>query len=120
LLSLLLLRLKVMKRHLRRVGMLTVEMIHATKGRNVMLPKTLNHLMGKISNQKTGFNDVTWGKTTCKYVRLILKAYKKKPENFDEIITCAKEFSKKSCHAKDDAGSVDGNALRRTTTSMRS
>jgi hypothetical protein len=33
-----------------------------------------------------------------------LKAYKKKPEKFDEIIIHAKEFSKKSCHADDGAG----------------
>src|ERR1700722_14267345 len=81
-------------------------MIHAAKGRNVTLPKTLNHLTGKISNRQTGFNDITWGKTTCKYVRSISKAYKRKPQKFDEIITRAKEFSKKSRHA----GGADGDA----------
>jgi hypothetical protein len=89
---------------------LTVEMIHAAKGRNVTLPKTLNHSTGKISNRQTGFNDITWGETTRKYVRSISKAYKKKPEKFDEIIICAKEFSKKSCCADDGAGSADGDA----------
>ena len=91
-------------------GTLTVEMIHAAKGKNVTLPKTLNHSTGKISNRQTGFNDITWGETTCKYVRSISKAYKKKPEKFDEIITRAKEFSKKSRRADDGAGGADGDA----------
>ena len=93
-------------------GTLTVEMIHATKGNNVTLPKTLNHLTGKIFNQQTGFNDITWGETTCKYVRLISKAYKKKPEKFDKIIIHAKEFSKKSRRADDGAGGADGDATK--------
>ena len=91
-------------------GTLTVEMIHAAKGRNVTLPKTLNHSTGKISNWQTGFNDITWGETTRKYVRSISKAYKKKPEKFDEIITRAKESSKKSRRADVGAGGADGNA----------
>ena len=91
-------------------GTLTVEMIHAAKGRNVTLPKTFNHSTGKISNRQTGFNDITWGETTRKYVRSISKAYKKKPEKFDEIITCAKEFSKKSHRADVGAGGADDNA----------
>jgi hypothetical protein len=91
-------------------GTLTVEMIHAAKGRNVTLPKTLNHSTGKISSRQTGFNDITWGGTTRKYVRSISKAYKKKPEKFDEIITRAKEFSKKNRRANDSAGSADGDA----------
>ncbi len=81
--------------------MLTIEIIHTAKGRNVTLPKTLNHSTGKISNQQTGFNDVTWGPTTCKYVKSISKVYKKKPEKFNKIIACAKEFSKKSHHANE-------------------
>ena len=86
-------------------------MIHAAKGRNVTLPKTLNHSTGKISNRQTGFNDITWGETTRKYVKSIAKAYKKKPEKFDEITTCAKEFSKK-CRRADDGtgGEPDGDA----------
>ena len=91
-------------------GTLTIEMIHTAKGRNVTLPKTLNHSTGKISNRQTGFNDITWGETTRKYVRSISKAYKKKPEKFDEIITRAKEFSKKSRRADDgDATEEDDN-----------
>jgi hypothetical protein len=86
-------------------------MIGAAKGRNVTLPKTLNHSTGKISNRQTGFNDVTWGPMTRKYVKSISKAYKKKPEKFNEIIACAKEFSKKSHHADGGAGGApDGNA----------
>ena len=70
-------------------------MIHTAKGRNVMLPKMLNHSMGKISNRQTGFNNITWGPTTHKYVKSISKAYKKKPCKFDKIIACTKESSKK-------------------------
>jgi hypothetical protein len=66
--------------------------------------------MGKISNRQTGFYNITWGKTTHKYVRSILKAYKKKPEKFNEIITHTKEFSKKSRRADDGAGGADGDA----------
>ena len=86
-------------------------MIHATKGWNMTLPRTLNHSTGKISNHQTGFNDITWGETMRKYVRSILKAYKKKPEKFVKIITCAKEFSRKSCHANNGTGGADGNAI---------
>jgi len=86
-------------------------MIHTAKGRNVTLPKTLNHSTGKISNQQTEFNDVTWGPITHKYVKSISKAYKKKPEKFNKIIACAKEFSKKSHHANDSTGdALDGYA----------
>ena len=92
-------------------GTLTTEMIHTAKGRNVTLPKTLNHSTGKVSNRQTGFNDVTWGPTTRRYVKSISKAYKKRPEKFDEIITCAKEFSKKSHRTDDGTGDApDGDA----------
>jgi len=50
------------------------------------------------------------GETTRKYVRSISKAYKKKPEKFDKIITRGKESSKKSHRADVGAGSADGNA----------
>ena len=79
-------------------------MIQAAKGRKVTLPKTLNHSTDKISTRKTGFNDITWGETTRKYVRSISKAYKKKPEKFDKIIASTKDFSKKSHHTDDGTG----------------
>ncbi|KAI0249276.1 hypothetical protein BJV78DRAFT_1362940 [Lactifluus subvellereus] len=92
-------------------GTLTIEMIHAAKGRNVTLPRTLNYSTGKISNRQTGFNDITWGETTRKYAKSITKAYKKKSGRFDEIITHAKEFSKMSRRTDDSAsGAPDGNA----------
>jgi len=79
-------------------------MIQAAKGRNVTLPKTLNRSTGKISTRQTGFNDITWGETTHKYVRSISKAYKKKPEKFDKIIASTKDFSKKSHRTDDGTG----------------
>ena len=85
---------------------LTVDMIHNSKGRNVTLPKTLNHSTGKKSNHQTGFNDVTWGIATRNYVKSISKAYKKRPEKFNEIVSFAKESTKKSCHADDGAGNA--------------
>jgi hypothetical protein len=85
-------------------------MVHAAKGRNVTLPKTLNPSTGKISSRQTGFNDITWGETTRRYVRSISKAYRKKPEKFDEIIARAKDISKKSRRTDDDTGTPDGDA----------
>ncbi|KAI0245056.1 hypothetical protein BJV78DRAFT_1289384 [Lactifluus subvellereus] len=92
-------------------GTLTIKIIHAAKGKNVMLPRTLNYSTGKVSNQQTGFNDITWGETTCKYAKSIMKAYKKKSGRFNEIITHAKELSKMSHHTDDNAsGAPDGDA----------
>jgi hypothetical protein len=83
-------------------------MLGTTKGKNVTLPKSLNHSTGKVSNRQTGFNDITWGKTTRKYVKSISKAYKRKPKKFDEIIACAKESLKKSYHINDGTGDTPG------------
>jgi len=84
-------------------GTITGNMIRAAKGKIIPLPKTLNHSTGKASNRQTGFNDITWGKTTRSYVRSITKNLLKKDDNgvihyekFNEIIASALEFAKKS------------------------
>jgi hypothetical protein len=89
-------------------------MIRAAKGKNIPLPKTLNHSTGKVSNRQTGFNDVTWGNTTCSYSKSITKNLLKKDdkgvinyEKFDDIIASALEFSKKSCRVDDAVIDVD-------------
>jgi hypothetical protein len=86
-------------------GTLTIEMIQAAKGKNVPLLKTLNLSTGKISTRQTGFNDITWGNSTCTFTRSIMKAFggKEKEYKFTEVITHAKEFSKKSRCVDDSA-----------------
>jgi hypothetical protein len=79
-------------------GTLTVEMIWAAKGKTMPLLKILNHSTGKISTGQTGFNNVTWGDSTHAYVKSIMKAFNKKQDKLTDIITRAKEFSRKSCH----------------------
>ena len=46
-------------------GIITIEMVQKAKGKVPMLPKQINHVASKVSNQSTGFNEVTWG-TRCK------------------------------------------------------
>ncbi|KAG1732106.1 hypothetical protein EDB19DRAFT_1831434 [Suillus lakei] len=70
---------------------LTIEMVLTAKGKSTIpLPKTLNHSTGKVSNQQTGFNDVTWGSSMHSYVKSIVKSFQ--DEKFQTIITSAKEF----------------------------
>jgi hypothetical protein len=79
-------------------GTLTIEMIRAAKGKTMPLLNTLNHSTGKISTHQTGFNNVTWGDSTCTYTKLITKAFNKKQDKLTDIITRAKEFFRKSHH----------------------
>ena len=95
-------------------GTITGNMIRAAKGKIIPLPKTLNHSTGKASNRQTGFNDITWGKTTRSYVRSITKNLLKKDDNgvihyekFNEIIASALEFAKKSRRVDDTVIDVD-------------
>ena len=74
-------------------------MVHTAKGRNISLPKKLNHSTGKTSNCQTGFNDASWGKSTRAYVRGIDLNLSNK--NFDKIIRGAMEFARKSRRVED-------------------
>ena len=68
-------------------------MAHASKGKSIPLPWTINLSTGKGSMHQTGFNDVAWGKATCSYAKLAgLLANVK----FNAIIEDAKEFLKPS------------------------
>ena len=44
-------------------------MAHASKGKAVTLPRTLNLITGKESMHQTGFSNAIWGKVTCSYAR---------------------------------------------------
>ena len=72
-------------------------MVHTAKNRNILLPKKLNQSTGKISNCQTGFNDASWGGSTCAYVRGIDTNLSNK--YFDIIIDRAKGFARKSRRA---------------------
>ena len=74
-------------------------MVRTAKGRNISLPKKLNHSTGKISNRQTGFNDASWGRLTRVYVKGIDLNLSSK--SFDKIICGAKEFARKSRRAED-------------------
>ena len=66
-------------------------MVQRAKGKVPTLPKQINHATGKVSNQLTGFNEVTWG-TRCKsYVK---SAKKLSNTRFDEVVRLATEFMK--------------------------
>lgn len=74
-------------------------MVHSAKGRNITLPKKINQSTGKISNRQSGFNDVSWGKSTRAYVQGIKRNLSSK--NFDVIIHNATKFAKKSRRFED-------------------
>ena len=44
-------------------------MAHASKGKAVTLPQTLNLSTGKESMHQTGFSNAIWGKVTCSYTK---------------------------------------------------
>jgi hypothetical protein len=72
-------------------GTLTIDMVHAAKGKAVNLPKTMNLGTGKESMRQTGFSDVAWGKATRNYAK---SACSLPAAKFDVIIKEAKEFMK--------------------------
>ena len=83
-------------------GTLTVEMAHASKGKNIPLPRTVNLSSAKESMHQTGFSDVAWGKATCGYATSARSLANVK---FDAIIQAAKEFLKpiRSCNKTTEA-----------------
>jgi hypothetical protein len=72
-------------------GTLTVAMAHASKGKIVPLPRTLNLSTSKESMRHTGFSDMAWGKATCCYATSVCLLTNTK---FDAIIREAREFMK--------------------------
>ena len=70
---------------------LTVAMAHASKGKMVTLPRTLNLSTGKDSMCQTGFSDMAWGKATRCYATSVRSLANTK---FDAIIQEAREFMK--------------------------
>jgi hypothetical protein len=76
-------------------------MVGLAKGRNISLPRKVNHSTGRVSNRQTGFNDASWGKVTRDYVQGI--DLNLSNESFDKIIRCAKAFARKSRRAGDES-----------------
>jgi len=78
-------------------GTLTIAVAHASKGKTITLPRTLNYFTGKESMCQTSFNDAAWGKATHFYTTSAQLLTKVK---FDEIIQGAQLFMNlKSNHA---------------------
>lgn len=55
--------------------------------------------MDKVSNHQTGFNNSSWGTSTCAYVWSINTSLSS--ENFNKVIHHAEAFARKSKHAED-------------------
>lgn len=72
-------------------GTLTIDIAHASKGKNIPLPRTVNLSTGKESMRQTGFSDIAWGKTTRSYAT---RAKSLANAKFDVIIQDAKQFLK--------------------------
>ena len=66
-------------------------MAHASKGKTVALPRTLNLSTSKDSMRQTSFSDTAWGKATRCYATL---AHLLANTKFDAIIQEAREFMK--------------------------
>ncbi|KIM74444.1 hypothetical protein PILCRDRAFT_92610 [Piloderma croceum F 1598] len=66
-------------------------MVQKAKGKIPTLPKQINHTTGKVSNQSTGFNKVTWGVRCKSYVK---SAKKLTDDRFDKVVCLATEFMK--------------------------
>ena len=72
-------------------GTLTVVLSHASKGKAVMLPRTLNMSTGKELMRQTGFSDVAWGKATRGCATSIRSLTNSK---FEAIVAAAQPFTK--------------------------
>ena len=72
-------------------GTLTIEMIHAAKGKTVTLPRTVNLSSGKESMHQTGFSNATWGNASHSYATSACSIITVK---FDVIVKEAQEFVK--------------------------
>ena len=64
-------------------GTLTIEMAHASKGKTIPLPRTVNRSTGKESMRQTGFSDIAWGKATRSYA---ISAQSLANTKFDAIV----------------------------------
>jgi hypothetical protein len=73
-------------------GILTINVVHAAKGKTLNLPKTMNLATGKESTRQTGFSDASWGKATRDYAKSA--ACSLSTAKFNAIIKEAKGFVK--------------------------
>jgi hypothetical protein len=73
------------------LGILTIVMARAARGKTVDLPRTVNLSSGKESMRQTGFSDTAWGKSTRNYATSARKLAKVK---FDTNVQEAQEFMK--------------------------
>jgi len=72
-------------------------MAHASKGKVVTLPRTVNPSTGKESMRQTGFSDAAWGKATRGYATSIRSFPNTK---FDAIVTAAQVLMKPATRAQ--------------------
>jgi hypothetical protein len=72
-------------------GTLTVEMVRASKGKTIPLPRTINHSTGKESARQTGFSDACWGKASRAYA---ISAKSLLDVKFDAVVKDATAFLK--------------------------
>jgi len=77
-------------------------MVQKAKGKVPTLPKQINHVAGKVSNQSTGFNEVTWGMRCKSYV----KSAKKLSGTRFNVVCLATEFMKVNHHLVDEDDDV--------------
>jgi hypothetical protein len=80
-------------------------MAHASKGKMVALPWTLNHFTGKESMWHTSFSNTAWGKATCGYAKL---AHMLVNTKFEAIVKDLQEFMKLiHAHNRDPTEVID-------------
>jgi len=85
-------------------GIITIEMMQKAKGRVPTLPKQVNQSTGKVSNQSTCFNEVTWGKRCESYVK---SAKNLSNSRFDEVVDLAVKCLKTTHHITDDTDVIE-------------
>ena len=76
------------------MGTITLEMICDTGKSPSPLPKSSNNSTSEYSNQRTGFNELSWGEQTHGLVKLIV--HKLWPESYDKVIVGAREIVKRT------------------------
>jgi hypothetical protein len=73
-------------------GTLTIDVVHAAKGKTLNLPKTMNLAINKEPTRQTGFSDASWGKATRDYAKSAARLLS--TAKFNAIIKEAKGFVK--------------------------
>ncbi|KAH9038774.1 hypothetical protein EDB85DRAFT_2141661 [Lactarius pseudohatsudake] len=94
------------------IGMLTITVARAIKGKTVTFPQTPNLSSGKSSTRRTDFSEATWGKDTRAYATSARSLTKVK---FEAIIQDVQQFMKPARSRKKtttEAMNVDGESSK--------